>query len=50
MLADLAKTENASIVCKSYDFNLEEWLKPIAQKLAEEFGACLLVEAWVADH
>ena len=45
MLADLAKTENASIVCKSYDFNLEEWLKPIAQKLAEEFGACLLVEA-----
>lgn len=50
MIVDLAKTENASIVCKSHDFNLEEWIKPISQKLAEEFGACLLVEAWVADE
>ena len=31
------------------DFALEEWIRPIAQKLAEEFGACLFVEAWVAD-
>ncbi|MGJ1203349.1 flavohemoglobin expression-modulating QEGLA motif protein [Sphingobacterium lactis] len=49
MLSDLAKTENASIVCRSDEFALEDWLKPIAQKLAEEFGACLLVEAWIAD-
>ena len=49
MLVDLAKTENASIVCKSQDFNLEEWIKPIAHKLAEEFGACLLVEAWIGE-
>lgn len=49
MLSDLAKTENASIVCRSDEFGLEDWLKPIAQKLAEEFGACLLVEAWIAD-
>lgn len=49
MLSDLAKTENASIVCQFSDFALEEWIRPIAQKLAEEFGACLFVEAWVAD-
>lgn len=49
MLSDLAKTENASIVCRSDEFALQDWLKPIAQKLAEEFGACLLVEAWIAD-
>lgn len=49
MLADLAKTENASIVCQSSDFQLEQWIRPVAHKLAEEFGACLLVEAWVAD-
>ncbi|MCT1524358.1 MULTISPECIES: flavohemoglobin expression-modulating QEGLA motif protein [Sphingobacterium] len=49
MLVDLAKTENASIVCKSSGFPLEEWIRPIAQKLAEEFGACLLIEVWIAD-
>ncbi len=49
MLSDLAKTENASIVCRSDEFALQDWLKPIAQKLAEEFSACLLVEAWIAD-
>src|SRR5690606_14366242 len=49
MLVDLAKTENASIVCKSSDFPLDEWIHPIAQKLAKEFGACLLVEAWITQ-
>lgn len=49
MLVDLAKTENASIVSKSSDFPLDEWIHPIAQKLAKEFGACLLVEAWIAQ-
>lgn len=49
MLVDLAKTENASIVCKSSGFPLEEWIRPIAQKLAEEFGACLLIEVWIAE-
>jgi len=50
MLADLAKTENASIVCQNTDFPLEQWIRPISQKLAEEFGACLLVEGWIADQ
>ncbi len=49
MLVDLAKTENASIVCRSKEFDLEEWIKPISHRLAEEFGACLLVEAWTAE-
>ncbi len=49
MLVDLAKTENASIVSRSSDFPLKDWIQPIAQKLAEEFGACLLIEAWTAE-
>ncbi|MVZ64442.1 DUF1704 domain-containing protein [Sphingobacterium sp. DK4209] len=49
MLVDLAKTENASMVYKSSDFPLEEWIRPIAQKLAADFGACLLIEVWTAE-
>ena len=49
MIADLAKTENASIVCKADSFPLEEWIMPIAEHLAQEFGACLLIEVWVAE-
>ncbi|MFZ4260614.1 flavohemoglobin expression-modulating QEGLA motif protein [Sphingobacterium sp. HJSM2_6] len=50
MISDLARTENASIVCKSGEFEFETWLHPIAETLAQEFGACLLVEAWVAPE
>ncbi len=49
MIADLAKTENASIVCKEDEFALEEWIKPIAESLAQEFGACLLIETWISE-
>lgn len=50
MIVDLAKTENASMVYKSSDFPLEEWIRPIAQKLAADFGACLLIEVWTAQE
>jgi len=29
--------------------NVSEWIAPILNQLVEEFGACLIIEAWAAD-
>lgn len=49
MLAELVKTEYAYLAIRDADFPVQKWLEPIAQKLVEEFGGCLIVEAWVAS-
>ncbi len=48
MLAELVKTEYSYLAIHDADFPVQRWLAPIAQKLVEEFGGCLIVEAWVA--
>ncbi|MFD2600065.1 flavohemoglobin expression-modulating QEGLA motif protein [Sphingobacterium corticis] len=48
MLAELVKTEYAHLAIHDESFPAQQWVEPIAQKLVEEFGGCLIVEAWVA--
>ena len=48
MLADLVKSEYSYLLIRDRNFDTSFWLPPIAQKLVEVFGACLIVEAWTA--
>ncbi|WP_166336164.1 flavohemoglobin expression-modulating QEGLA motif protein [Sphingobacterium chungjuense] len=50
MLAELVKTEYSYLAIHDADFPVQKWLEPIAQKLVEEFGGCLIIEAWVAPR
>lgn len=47
MLTDLAKSEVNSIIYKP-PFDGEVWISKIAEYLANEFGACLVIEVWKA--
>lgn len=49
MLSELVKTEYAYLKVQDPQFKAQQWVSPIAQKLADEFGSCLLVEAFIAD-
>lgn len=50
MIAELVKSEYAYLTTKDPSFSARTWLTPICQKLAAEFGSCLIVEAWPATE
>ncbi len=49
MLAELVKSEPAYFRVRDPQMNVSEWIAPILNKLVEEFGACLIIEAWASD-
>ncbi|WP_343558580.1 tyrosine/phenylalanine carboxypeptidase domain-containing protein [Sphingobacterium sp.] len=48
MLAELVKSEPAYFRVKDPEMNISDWIAPIVNQLVEEFGACLIIEAWTA--
>lgn len=48
MLAELVKSEPAYFRVKDPDMDVSSWIAPILNQLVEEFGACLIIEAWTA--
>lgn len=48
MLAELVKSEPAYFKVKDSAMNVSDWIAPILDQLVEEFGACLIIEAWTA--
>lgn len=50
MLNELVKSEYAYLKVQNPAFDIPFWIPPISQKLANEFGACLIVEAWSAPE
>lgn len=49
MLAELVKSEPAYFRVKDPELNVSDWIGPILNQLVEEFGACLIIEAWTAS-
>ncbi|WP_245935787.1 flavohemoglobin expression-modulating QEGLA motif protein [Sphingobacterium athyrii] len=50
MLAELVKSEPAYFRVKDSEMNVSDWIAPILNQLVEEFGACLIIEAWTAGQ
>lgn len=50
MLAELVKSEPAYFRVKDPEMNVSDWIAPILNQLVEEFGACLIIEAWTASQ
>lgn len=50
MISELVKSEYAYLTAKDPSFTARNWLTPVCQKLAAEFGSCLIVEAWPATE
>src|SRR5690606_34920331 len=48
MLAELVKSEHSYLIIRDTSFNISFWIPPVAQKLVEAFGSCLIIEAWLA--
>ncbi|RKO71811.1 DUF1704 domain-containing protein [Sphingobacterium puteale] len=49
MLAELVKSEPAYFRVKDPEMNVSDWIAPILNQFVEEFGACLIIEAWTAS-
>lgn len=50
MLAELVKSEPAYFRVKDPEMNVSDWIAPILNQFVEEFGACLIIEAWTASQ
>ncbi|MGE8380463.1 MAG: tyrosine/phenylalanine carboxypeptidase domain-containing protein, partial [Sphingobacterium sp.] len=50
MLAELVKSEPAYFKVKDPEMNVSDWIAPILNQFVEEFGACLIIEAWTASQ
>lgn len=48
ILSDIAKSAYAYLIVKDPSLDVTDLVTAVAQKLVEEFGACLVVEAWTA--
>src|SRR5690606_23374783 len=41
-------SEHSYLIIRDTSFNISFWIPPVAQKLVEAFGSCLIIEAWLA--
>src|SRR5690606_12201185 len=48
MLAELVKSEPAYFRVKDPQMDISDWIAPMLNQLVEEFGSCLIIEAWTA--